>query len=106
METHIASSVNLPSVDQFLEFIANRRDATRDNRPVDEALSTASKLFPMKSKPPPKDKKPTGKALQATNASNISCSVCQQGHYNLKCPTFSGQNVDQKWDSQVQETMF
>ena len=55
--THIASSVHPPSIAKFLEFIANRRDATRDDRPVDEALSTASnKLLPRKFKPPqPKD---------------------------------------------------
>ena len=96
--THVASSVHPTSVDQFLEFI-DRLDATRDDRPVDEALSTAAnKLLPRKFKPPqPKDRKPIGRALQATNAPGVSCSVCQQGHYSFKCPTLSGQNLDQKW---------
>ena len=99
--THITSSVHPPSVDKFLEVIANRRDATRDDRPVDEALSSATnKLLPRKFKPPqPKDKKPIGRALQATNAPGVSCSVCQQGHYTFKWPTFDGQNLDQKWDT-------
>ena len=99
--THIASSVHPPSVDKFLEFIANRSDATRDDRLVDEALSTAtSKLLPRRFKQPqPKEKKPIGRALQATNAPGVSCSFCQQGHYTFKCPTLSGQNLDQKWDT-------
>ena len=59
--THIAGSVRPPSVDQFLEFIANRRDATRDERPVDEA-------FPRKFKPQSKGMKTIGRMLLVSPA--------------------------------------
>lgn len=64
------------------------RDATRDDRQVEEICSKEfSRPTPAKSKSPVKDKKSFGKAFQACEALVLTCSMYQQTHYTFKCPT-------------------
>ena len=83
-----------------------RRDATRNDRPVEEISSSAfSRPTPVKSKPPVKDKKLFGKAFQTYEAPVLTCSLCQQNHYTFKCPTINRQTVNQRWETVKQKRL-
>ena len=105
-KTYITSTIQPPTLNQLTTFLVKRRDAARDDHPVEEISSSAfSRLTPAKSKPPGKDKKPFGKAFQACEAPILTCSVCQQNHYTFKCPTINGQTVNQRWETVKQKRL-
>ncbi len=94
-KSHIASTHHPPTLEQLTDFIIKRKDATRDDRPVEDANSTIP-TSQNKTKLPYKEKKQHERVLHVQEAKLPTCNYCQQGHYTFKCPTLISQNVDKR----------
>ena len=107
-KTHIASTVFPPTLEQLTDFLLKRKDATRDDRPVEDMHlnNPNSKLYQQpKSKPLPKERKQSGRVFHTQESSLPACSYCQQGHYTYKCPSLTGQSVEQRNESVKQKRL-
>ena len=107
-KTHIASTVFPPTLEQLTDFLLKRKNATRDDRPVEDMHlnNPNSKLYQQpKPKPLPKERKQSGRVFHAQESSLPTCSYCQQGHYTYKCPSLTGQSVEQRNESVKQKRL-
>ena len=94
-KTHIASTLFPPTLEQLTAFLLKRKDATRDDCPVEDTHlnCTNSKPYQPKSKPPPKQH---GHVFHAQEVSLPICGYYQQGHHTYKCPTLASQTFEQR----------